>query len=432
MSDIVIQAENLGKRYRIGERERYLALRDLLARAVSSPARVFAPRNGHRGNGDHSHIWALKNTSLEVRQGEVVGVIGRNGAGKSTLLRILSRITKPTTGWAQIHGRVGSLLEVGTGFHPELTGSENIYLNGAILGMSKSDITRKFDEIVAFAEVEKFINTPVKHYSSGMYLKLAFSVAAHLEPEILLVDEVLAVGDASFQKKSLGKMGQVSREGRTILFVSHNMAAVRALCSRAILMRDGGVAGSGSVSEVVDEYLLGAANEVSAKEWQDSTTAPGNENVRMSYIRIIAPDNGPVIDIDSGALIEIGLENFRKNIYLSIKVRVTNSDGVVLFVSNCFLSSEGNSRCGFYHVRGAIPEHLLNAGRYSVDVSVCKDQRWVLLQLDGVVSFVVANTATGRGATMGVAPGVIRPMLAWSHSFQEECSLIEQSAAASN
>src|SRR5215467_3470804 len=202
MSDIVIRAENLGKRYHLGERERYLALRDILARATSAPTRLFRARapssNGHdrnrnNGNPGRSSIWALRETSFEVRRGEVVGLIGRNGAGKSTLLKILSRITKPTTGWAEIHGHVGSLLEVGTGFHPELTGAENIYLNGAILGMSKRDITRKFDEIVAFAEVEKFIGTPVKHYSSGMYVRLAFSVAAHLEPEILLVDEVLAV-----------------------------------------------------------------------------------------------------------------------------------------------------------------------------------------------------------------------------------------------
>ena len=427
MNDLVIQAEDLGKRYRIGERERYLALRDLVARAASAPARLFARRkssssNEPHTNGDRSYIWALKEASLDIRQGEVVGLIGSNGAGKTTLLKILSRITKPTTGRAEIHGRVGSLLEVGTGFHPELTGRENIYLSGAILGMSKREITRKFDEIVAFAEIEKFINTPVKHYSSGMYVRLAFSVAAHLEPEILFVDEVLAVGDASFQKKCLGKMGQVSREGRTILFVSHNMTAVRALCSRAILMKDGVVASSGAVADIVDEYLLSTAHEGSVREWRDPSVAPGNEHVRMSYIRIISPEGTPVIDIDSGAQIEIGFENFRKNVHLSVKVRVTNSDGVVLFVSNCFINSDSNSRCGFYQVKGKIPGHLLNAGRYFVDLSVCKDQRWVLLQLDGVVSFEVANTATGRGATMGVAPGVIRPLLSWSHSFEEVSS----------
>jgi lipopolysaccharide transport system ATP-binding protein len=436
MSDIVIQAENLGKRYRIGERERYLALRDLIARAASAPMRLFAPRNppngdrlnGNPRNGEQSYIWALKETSLEIRQGEVVGLIGRNGAGKSTLLKILSRITKPTTGSAKIHGRVGSLLEVGTGFHPELTGSENIYLSGAILGMSKREIARKFDEIVAFAEIEKFIATPVKHYSSGMYVKLAFSVAAHLEPEILLVDEVLAVGDASFQKKCLGKMGQVSRHGRTILFVSHNMAAIKALCSRAILMQEGTVAASGAVSEVVDDYLLGTGPGANVREWLDPADAPGNEHVRACYVRIVSPEGKPVIDIDSGAQVEIGFDNFRKNINLSFTVRVTNSEGVLVFVSQYRVTSDNDSRFGVYHAKCRIPEHLLNAGRYSVDLVFIKDQAWILFRIDGVVSFEVENTATGRGASMIVAPGVVRPLLSWSHSFEEACSRKEESS----
>jgi lipopolysaccharide transport system ATP-binding protein len=433
MSDIVIRADNLGKRYRLGERERYLALRDLLARAASSPARLFAryrassnsnhrnsdSSNGNRRNGNDSHIWALKEASLEIRQGEVVGLIGRNGAGKSTLLKILSRITKPSTGWARIYGRVGSLLEVGTGFHPELTGSENIFLSGAILGMSKGEITRKFDEIVAFAEIEKFIHTPVKHYSSGMYVKLAFSVAAHLEPEILLVDEVLAVGDASFQKKCLGKMGQVSRDGRTILFVSHNMAAIKALCGRAILLRDGTIAGSGTPSEVVEDYLSLAAPGGHTREWEDSASAPGNEHVRLAYVRVGSPDNKSIITIDSGVQITIGLENFRPNINLGCSVYVSNSEGVLLFHSSYRISSDADSHSGFYEVRGTIPGHLLNAGRYFIDLVFGKDQRWVLLRVDSVVCFEVENTATGRGSSLMVAPGVVRPLLSWSHSFDE-------------
>lgn len=446
MNDIVIRAENLGKRYRLGERERYLALRDILARAVSAPARLFLARNasssdhngrdgdrhngnhrnGNRSNGHQSHIWALKDASLEIRQGEVVGLIGRNGAGKSTLLKILSRITKPTTGWAEIYGRVGSLLEVGTGFHPELTGSENIYLNGAILGMSKRDIKRKFDEIVAFAEVEKFIDTPVKHYSSGMYVRLAFSVAAHLEPEILLVDEVLAVGDAAFQKKCLGKMGQVSRDGRTILFVSHNMAAVKALCNRAVLMGDGAVIASGAVADVVDDYLLGAAQGAHSAEWPDPADAPGNENIRISYVRITSPEGKPVIDIDSGTQIEIGFENFQNNTNLGFNIRVANSEGVVLFVSNYRLTSDADSRRGFYHVKGRIPGNLLNAGRYSVDLIFGNHKR-VLFHVDSIVSFDVWNTATVLGSNIVRSPGVIRPLLSWSHAFEEEASLVEES-----
>jgi lipopolysaccharide transport system ATP-binding protein len=258
MSDIAIRAEGLSKQYRIGERQKYKALRDTLTSALYSPFRrlqsAFASTTAE-DKKDTRTIWALKDVSFEVKQGEVVGVIGSNGAGKSTLLKILSRITEPTEGFVDLHGRVGSLLEVGTGFHPELTGRENLYLNGSIIGMKKREIDRKFDEIVDFAEIEQFLDTPVKYYSSGMYMRLAFSVAAHLEPEILLVDEVLAVGDAAFQKKCLGKMESVAKEGRTVLFVSHNMAAVRSLCQRCDLFEKGQLVLSGSVDACIDRYL---------------------------------------------------------------------------------------------------------------------------------------------------------------------------------
>ena len=253
MSETVIRADELGKRYRVGERERYLALRDLVTRRLAAPF-----RHGQKRQADF--LWALRNVSFDVKQGEVVGLIGRNGAGKSTLLKILSRITKPTSGWAEVSGRVGSLLEVGTGFHPELTGRENVFLSGAILGMKKAEIVKKFDEIVAFAEVERFLDAPLKHYSSGMQMRLAFAVAAHLEPEILLVDEVLAVGDLEFQKKCLGKMNEVARAGRTILFVSHNLAAVNALCSRSVLLEKGEVAMDGPTHEITTAYYVHASN----------------------------------------------------------------------------------------------------------------------------------------------------------------------------
>jgi lipopolysaccharide transport system ATP-binding protein len=254
MSDVIIRAENLGKKYRIGEREPYLTMRDALARSLRAPAGIF----GKRAASPNSHstdLWAVNDVSFEIRQGEVVGIIGRNGAGKSTLLKILARVTKPTRGFAKIDGRVGSLLEVGTGFHPELTGRENTYLNGAILGMSKREIDRKFEEIVAFAEVEKFIDTPIKHYSSGMQVRLAFSVAAHLEPEILLVDEVLAVGDVAFQKKCLGRMGEVAKHGRTVLLVSHSMASIAALCKTSILFDRGTIKRFGPSEEAIADYL---------------------------------------------------------------------------------------------------------------------------------------------------------------------------------
>jgi ABC-type polysaccharide/polyol phosphate transport system ATPase subunit len=261
MTEVVIRAEGLSKRYSLGERERYRLLRDLITETAARPlARFRNFRSTLNGNGSGRRqssewIWALDDVSFEIKRGEIAGIIGRNGAGKSTLLKILSRITKPTKGYVEIEGRVGSLLEVGTGFHPELSGRENIYLNAAILGMRKHEVARKFDEIASFAEVEKFIDTPVKRYSSGMYVRLAFAVAAHLETEILVVDEVLAVGDAQFQKKCLSKLRQVGTEGRTILFVSHNMAAVRGICEIGFELNDGRILSSGEINNVIDRYL---------------------------------------------------------------------------------------------------------------------------------------------------------------------------------
>ena len=253
MSEIAIRVEGLSKQFRIGSAERYRTLRDSLTEAMSAPFRLL--RNGRSPKALVETIWALKDVSFDVKRGEVIGIIGRNGAGKSTLLKILSRITEPTHGHAEIHGRVGSLLEVGTGFHPELTGRENIFLNGAILGMKRAEILRKFDEIVAFAEVEKFIDTPVKHYSSGMYMRLAFAVAAHMEPENLIVDEVLAVGDLKFQKKCLGKMGEVAKGGRTVILVSHSMASIASLCATAVHLSGGRLAYYGGVDEAINHYL---------------------------------------------------------------------------------------------------------------------------------------------------------------------------------
>jgi lipopolysaccharide transport system ATP-binding protein len=264
MSDIAIRSVNLGKEFRIvGETKRYQTIRDKLTEATTKAVkRVFRPSSVPK-EVDTGSFWALKNLDFEIKQGDVVGVIGRNGAGKSTLLKVLSRITEPTTGYAEIHGRLSSLLEVGTGFHPELSGRENIYLNAAILGMRRTEIDRKFDEIVAFSEVERFIDTPVKHYSSGMYLRLAFAVAAHLEPDILLVDEVLAVGDATFQKKCLGKMEDVAKEGRTVLFVSHNMGAIRSLCSTGMVLNQGQLIQSGDISKTIETYyrMIGALDD---------------------------------------------------------------------------------------------------------------------------------------------------------------------------
>ncbi len=278
MSRVVIEAEGLGKRYRIGERQPYLALRDLIGRALHAPARLLSKNGNGRAGGGKNYIWALKDVSFDIREGEVVGLIGRNGAGKSTLLKLLARITRPTEGSAEICGRVGSLLEVGTGFHTELTGRENVYLSGAILGMKKAEIDRKFDEIVAFSEVERFLDTPLKHYSSGMQMRLAFAVAAHLEPEILLVDEVLAVGDLAFQKKCLGKMGDVARTGRTIVFVSHQMNQIRRLCERVLWMEGGKIRQTGPTATTAGAYET-ALTDVGNVE------AHGSENTAAQFVR---------------------------------------------------------------------------------------------------------------------------------------------------
>jgi len=293
MSDVVIRTEKLGKEYEIiSAQPSYATLRDTIAGLLTAPFR--------RGGEDHQNsFWALKNVSFDVKRGDTVGVIGRNGAGKSTLLKILSRITEPTEGTVEIHGRVGSLLEVGTGFHAELSGRDNIFLSGAILGMSREEIQRKFDEIAAFAEVDKFIDTPVKHYSSGMYVRLAFAVAAHLEPEILLVDEVLAVGDAAFQKKCLGKMNDVAQEGRTILFVSHNLTAVQGLCKTGFLLESGNLVYSGGIQETVQKYLESQSN-LSQVNISDRNDRHGNGSVRIISLSVENAKNQESKTIRSG------------------------------------------------------------------------------------------------------------------------------------
>lgn len=308
MTDIAIKAEDLGKLYRIGKRERYKALRDSMSESISDLFRSAMSRMRGDSSTDGSlaegFIWALRNVCFEIKLGEVVGVIGRNGAGKSTLLKVLSRITSPTEGQVEIHGRVGCLLEVGCGFHPELTGRENIFLNGAILSMRRVEIIRKFDEIVAFAEVEKFIDTPVKHYSSGMHMRLAFAVAAHLEPEILLVDEVLAVGDFEFQKKCLGKMKDVSAQGRTVLFVSHNMAAVAQLCQRGMLLESGQLIYSGEIQETIGQYLSkGRAFQAEV----DFPTDPSKQ-IQVKILRILDDQGRLSLELDRAKPFHIEIE----------------------------------------------------------------------------------------------------------------------------
>ncbi len=331
----IITAANISKQYQIGAREEYSTLRETIVGAVRAPLDRLRRRG--RSTADET-VWALKDVSFEVGAGEVIGIIGRNGAGKSTLLKILSRITKPTTGEIDLYGRVGSLLEVGTGFHPELTGRENIFLNGAILGMLRAEIERKFDEIVAFAEVEKFLDTPVKRYSSGMYVRLAFAVAAHLEPEILIVDEVLAVGDASFQKKCLGKMGDVAREGRTVLFVSHNMIAVKSLCSRAMLLEGGRMTHEGSVDEVVDVYLTAGTDMAKTGIIPDDAPrlhSTGEARFRSVQLTDLSGRSVPQLYLGQPFRVVLTLDVLKEISEAVIEVDIATLDGApVTFTSN--------------------------------------------------------------------------------------------------
>jgi len=379
MSDVAIRVENLSKRYRIGRREKYLTLSEVLTRSFTAPFRLFR-RNEHSSDTNHqsqdNYIWALKDVSFEVKRGEVVGIIGRNGAGKSTLLKILARITDPTEGYAEVRGRVGSLLEVGTGFHPELTGRENIYLSGAVLGMKKKEIDKKFDEIVEFAEIEKFIDTPIKHYSSGMYIRLAFAVAAHLEPEILLVDEILAVGDTAFQRKCLGKMENVAKEGRTVLFVSHNMAAIENLCSKAILLNNGCITNIGDTRSVIQTYLkTSLPPESSFFNLENLTERKGTGQIRFTYFYIEDSQGNrlPAIKTGQDVVFVFGFKcvdnvqlrniDFRFSIYTLTGERLTDIWGSYLNQVFKTVPIEGEARC-------IVSRFPLASGQYNIHAKI--------------------------------------------------------------
>jgi lipopolysaccharide transport system ATP-binding protein len=368
----IISIDNLGKKYLIRHKaEPYLALRDLLARKGADLGRRL--QGGHRSEAvpKVEDFWALKNVSFDVAQGERLGIIGRNGAGKSTLLKIISRITEPTTGKITLRGRVASLLEVGTGFHPELTGRENIYLNGAILGMNRAEIRRKFDEIVAFAEVEKFLDTPVKRYSSGMYVRLAFAVAAHMETEILLVDEVLAVGDAQFQKKSLGKLGDAAKYGRTVVFISHNMGAINRLCQRAIWLENATVRLDGLAGQVISDYISTGIEQSAQRVWHRAN-GPGDDDARLRAVRVCQP-SGVVcsgVDITQPFSIEIETEVLRSIKEISVGLKVISLSGETLLHTTEVMSRrEGPRESGIWISKCDLPAYVLNTGSYSLSVS---------------------------------------------------------------
>ncbi|WP_428938294.1 ABC transporter ATP-binding protein [Fontivita pretiosa] len=418
MCDLAIRVCNLSKQYRLGQIEPYRTLRDSimntgrrLLRRVAGPG----PRTADHG----STIWALKDVSFEVKRGEVVGIIGRNGAGKSTLLKILSRITEPTAGHVELRGRVGSLLEVGTGFHPELTGRENIYLNGAILGMSRAEIRRRFDQIVAFAEIEKFLDTPVKRYSSGMYVRLAFAVAAHLEPEILIVDEVLAVGDAEFQRKCLGKMSGVAESGRTVLFVSHNLAAVEALCNSCLLLRNGGVGAVGSTEAVIAQYLTSDQEPCYDVDlWNHPGRLPGKQRI-LRRLRLL-DDGGRVLrcaELGRPLTFELELmsENRLANVVAAIHIYSSLGQRVVSYHSR-YQAPASIALEGTTILRCRTPMCQLMPGEYSLVLGVDSGQDTVDRIESGLHFEVAPRDVYGTGRVPSSRQGVYVPQAEWSAS----------------
>lgn len=427
MSDIVIRVENLSKQYKIGAtQKRHKTWAEAVSRAMLAPVRVLSSAldGRHRQsqlNGDDT-IWALKGVSFEIKRGEAVGLIGRNGSGKSTLLKILSRITEPTGGFADVRNRVSSLLEVGTGFQPQLTGRENVYLNGVILGMKQAEIDKKFDQIVDFAEVEKFIDTPVKHYSSGMYTRLAFAVAAHLEPEILLIDEVLAVGDASFQKKCLNKMQDVGEQGRTILFVSHNAQAITRLCERTILLDGGRVLIDGPSHHAVSVYLNTGIGTTGEREWLDPEKRPGDEIARLCAVRV-REHTGKItdnVDIRRPVEIEMEYEVLKAGYKLMPNFQFYNEGGVHAFSAHDLDPAWRQRRrpAGRYVSGVKIPGNFLSEGTMFVGAGL-QTMDPVIAQFwqPDVVTFQVIDSIDGdtaRGDFAGNVGGVVRPLLNWT------------------
>jgi lipopolysaccharide transport system ATP-binding protein len=426
MGDVAIRAEGLGKRYRLGQdREPYgLLLSDSLSRALRLPFRR------RRATGEVAEFWALRDVSFEVPGGAAVGIIGRNGAGKSTLLKVLSRITEPTTGKAELYGRVASLLEVGTGFHPELSGLENIYLSAAVLGMRRDEIRRKLDEIVDFSGIEsQFLDTPVKRYSSGMQVRLGFAVAAHLEPEILLIDEVLAVGDAKFQAKCLGKIEEIGATGRTVIFVSHNMSAILRLCSRAILLDHGRVVTDGPTHEAVRVYLESDLGRSSERRWADPDQAPGDDVARLKSIRVLPVGGGSPEEIDIRQPIDIEVEYWTGtpgSLRPSVNLAFYNDEGVCLFISNDWQGRAAHdtlNRPSIVRSTCRIPGNFLAEGRVIITVAVSTFNPSTAHALErDAIAFQIVDRSQGdgvRGESTNEWPGVVRPMLDWHTEARE-------------
>ncbi len=427
MSDLAIRVGELGKLYKIGSQARYKTMRDKLTHMVHSPflalrSAINGVGSGNGTGSSNNTFWALKDVSFEIKKGEVVGIIGRNGAGKTTLLKILSRITEPTRGSAEIYGRVGALLEVGTGFHPELTGRENVYLNGAILGMKRKEMDRQFEPIVSFAEVEKFLDTPVKRYSSGMAVRLAFAIAAHLQPEILLVDEVLAVGDAAFQKKCIGRMGEVAGAGRTVLFVSHNLGAVSQLCGRTVWLDGGRVKKIGVTHEVIHDYLASLASTTGT--WTNSARSETTPEIKLSSAAILTAEGkrGPIVKFDENFSLEIDYE-IRQYVESpwTIVFRVSNLSGVAVFTSWDIDSSNHDKpkQMGKYRALCKIPPKFLRPGVYSVSLGIYFTNSNMKMSdfQEHLFQFEISSVGYPMNADRG---GVVTPVLSWSFESKND------------
>jgi lipopolysaccharide transport system ATP-binding protein len=422
MADAAIQAVNLGKMYRVGERQPYRTLREAIAGGLRLPRRggsqTVQDSDGQASRTPDEWFWALSEVSFELEHGDALGIIGRNGAGKTTLLKILSRITEPTAGRAVLDGQVGSLLEVGTGFHPELTGRENVLLNGSVLGMRHADIRRKFDEIVSFAGVERFIDTPVKRFSTGMRARLAFAVAAHLEPDILVVDEVLAVGDAEFQKKCMGKMGDAARGGRTVLFVSHNMAAVESLCNRVIWLEGGRCAADGPPSEVISRYLTTSFSALTERVWPERDGAPGNERVRIRRAQV-RPEGGTPDDpiyVTTPFVVEFEYWNLREGARLNLSLHFYNEQGIKVFNAVPIQERGWQGRPlprGLFRDACHIPGNLLNNGVHRIELMVIEDGAHLGHHMEDVLMFDVRDVGEERQGWYGEWEGAVRPKVAW-------------------
>lgn len=417
MSNVVIKAENVSKQYLVGQIGTGMISHDIkrwwaAMRGKEDPFLRVGMENDRTKKATSDYAWALRDVNFEVQQGEALGIIGKNGAGKSTLLKLMSRVTSPTTGQIKIKGRVASLLEVGTGFHPELTGRENIYMNGTILGMTRKEIKSKFDEIVDFSGIEMYIDTPVKRYSSGMYVRLAFGVAAHLEPEILILDEVLAVGDAEFQKKCLGKMSDVASHGRTIIFVSHNLLAVQSLCKTAIYMKAGTIADSGPAEKVINSYLSREVRNCIEASW-DINHAPGNDRVKMLAAKLVidkpaGTQDSDVIDVQTSFDIHFEFYNGVDGQVLNLSLILYTTAGVCVF--NVTTPATRLSK-GRHSSRLRIPGGLLNDDIYTIVVHMVKDASVILHTVEDLLTFEIIDVKRGETGWFGKWLGAVRPSL---------------------